>query len=185
VKNGREAAGFLLRDPVVTEEKAFAANSKFKQAMFGRIQRICVFGRLRHLKAGLEAGDTKNQLVPFPKFAHACEMRKKAINGMVNRHGRARIARSFAAILLTLLCQSVSSLSGQVIPAPEDDPYLWLEEVNGTKALDWVRQQNAVSTRELESAPGFEPMRQRMLAILNNKERIPAIAKHGQYCYNF
>jgi prolyl oligopeptidase len=65
------------------------------------------------------------------------------------------------------------------------DPYLWLEDVIGQKALDWVRQQNAVSTNELESAPEFESIRRRLLAIMDSKERIPFVAKHGARCYNF
>src|SRR5579862_3112914 len=65
------------------------------------------------------------------------------------------------------------------------DPFLWLEDVTGQKALDWVRQQNAVSTNELESAPEFEPIRQRLLSIMDSKERIPYVAKHGAWYYNF
>ena len=52
-----------------------------------------------------------------------------------------------------------------------DDPYLWLEDVSGEKALKWVRQQNATSQKELESLPDFEPNRKRILAILDSKER--------------
>jgi prolyl oligopeptidase len=66
-----------------------------------------------------------------------------------------------------------------------DDPYLWLEEVSGDKALAWVREQNAVSTRELEAVPVFKEVRDRTLAILNSKERIPYVSKHGRYVYNF
>src|SRR5262245_32324316 len=55
------------------------------------------------------------------------------------------------------------------------DPYLWLEDVSGEKSLAWVRQQNALSVRELEAAPEFNTNRQRLLAILNSKERIPGI----------
>ena len=66
-----------------------------------------------------------------------------------------------------------------------DDPYLWLENVTGDKALDWVRAQNAVSTRKLESSPGFAALQERLLAILNSRERIPYVAKHGKFYYNF
>ena len=48
-----------------------------------------------------------------------------------------------------------------------------------------MRQQNALSTKELESSPDFEPIRSRLLAILDSKERIPYVAKHGRYYYNF
>ena len=65
------------------------------------------------------------------------------------------------------------------------DPYLWLEDVTGEKALDWVRQQNAVSTQELTASPLFEPTRRRLLEILDSKERIPMVSKHGRFLYNF
>ena len=31
------------------------------------------------------------------------------------------------------------------IEAPDDDPYLWLEEVDGERALVWVEAQNATT----------------------------------------
>jgi len=67
----------------------------------------------------------------------------------------------------------------------EDDPYLWLEDVGGDYALAWVCEQNDVTARELSAAPGFEPLRQRLLAIYESRERIPAVTKHGAYYYNF
>lgn len=75
--------------------------------------------------------------------------------------------------------------AGGVQPQSSDDPYSWLEEVTGEKALSWVRQQNALSTKELESSPVFEPIRARLLSILDSKERIPYVSKHGEYYYNF
>jgi prolyl oligopeptidase len=57
--------------------------------------------------------------------------------------------------------------------------------VTGEKQLNWVRQQNAISTNELEAMPGFEPLRKRLLSILDSKEKIPYVAKHGKYYYNF
>src|SRR5581483_9027756 len=58
------------------------------------------------------------------------------------------------------------------------DPYLWLEDVTGSNALNWVRQQNAIATNELESLPIFEPTRRRLLSLMDSKERIPYVAKH-------
>jgi prolyl oligopeptidase len=65
------------------------------------------------------------------------------------------------------------------------DPYMWLEEVTGEKALNWVREQDALTTKELQASPLFEPLRQRLLSIYDSKERIPYVAKHGAYYYNF
>src|ERR1700722_10899342 len=65
------------------------------------------------------------------------------------------------------------------------DPNLWLEDVTGGRALDWVRQQNAISQRVLELSPDFKPTYDRLLAIYDSKERIPYVTKHGAYYYNF
>jgi prolyl oligopeptidase len=66
-----------------------------------------------------------------------------------------------------------------------DDPYLWLEDISSERSLAWVREQNAATVRELGTSGDFETLRQRLLAILDSKERIPGVAKHGAYYYNF
>ena len=33
--------------------------------------------------------------------------------------------------------------------APDDDPYLWLEDIEGSRALDWVEAQNAATLNAL------------------------------------
>lgn len=42
------------------------------------------------------------------------------------------------------------------------DPYLYLEDVDGEKALEWVRAQNAISQKQLEGAIGFPALHQRL-----------------------
>jgi prolyl oligopeptidase len=69
--------------------------------------------------------------------------------------------------------------------ATNDDPNLWLEEVAGEAPLQWVRAQNALSAGPLESAPGFAALRDRLLRILNSRDRIPFVSKHGRFYYNF
>jgi prolyl oligopeptidase len=66
-----------------------------------------------------------------------------------------------------------------------NDPFLWLEDVTGDKALGWVREQNVLSTQELTNRPGFDTLRQRLLSIYDSKERIPMASKLGPYLYNF
>lgn len=72
-----------------------------------------------------------------------------------------------------------------ILPTPEHDPYLWLEEVEGEEALAWVREQNKITQAELETLPNFEAMRERILTILDSEEKIPYIAKYGRWYYNF
>jgi len=57
-------------------------------------------------------------------------------------------------------------------PASGDDPFLWLEEVEGPKALDWVRAQNARTLPELEANPRFATWRSRAEAILEDPRRL-------------
>jgi prolyl oligopeptidase len=65
------------------------------------------------------------------------------------------------------------------------DPYQWLEDVGGDKPLAWVKDQNAVALKELQARPEYPAIHERLRTILNSKERIPFVAKHGDYLYNF
>jgi len=65
-----------------------------------------------------------------------------------------------------------------------DDPYLWLEEVQGEKALAWARERNAAARRQLEAHPRFSAMRERFVEILNSRDRIPYITRQGDWFYN-
>ncbi|MBK7146246.1 MAG: S9 family peptidase [Xanthomonadales bacterium] len=69
--------------------------------------------------------------------------------------------------------------------AADADPYLWLEEVEGTKSLDWVKERNADSRKTLESDASFKPLYERLLAINNASDRIPYVRKLGEHFYNF
>ncbi|HYJ82251.1 MAG TPA: S9 family peptidase, partial [Allosphingosinicella sp.] len=53
-----------------------------------------------------------------------------------------------------------------------DDPYLWLEEVEGKRALAQVKEWNAATEALLARDPKYESYRQRALAILDDKEQI-------------
>jgi len=66
-----------------------------------------------------------------------------------------------------------------------EDPYLWLEEVEGEKALAWVEGQNKVSVGHLESLPTFAPFKERNLEIYNSEDRIAAPGMRGDFVYNF
>ncbi|KQM80058.1 prolyl oligopeptidase family protein [Xylophilus sp. Leaf220] len=68
-------------------------------------------------------------------------------------------------------------------PAPED-PYLWLEEVDGARAMAWVRERNALSEAELTARPEYAPTRARLLSILEAKDRIPGVVRRGDWFYN-
>ncbi len=70
-----------------------------------------------------------------------------------------------------------------IAPTP-DDPYLWLEDVQGEKALAWARARNAESAAVLDASPGFAALERRLLAILDSRDRIPHVEKLGRWYYN-
>jgi prolyl oligopeptidase len=65
-----------------------------------------------------------------------------------------------------------------------DDPYLWLEDILGEEALDWVRARNAPTEAEF-SGEDFERMRTQALEVLDTDARIPYVRRRGDYLYNF
>jgi prolyl oligopeptidase len=65
-----------------------------------------------------------------------------------------------------------------------NDPHLWLEEVTGDEALDWVRARNEPTLAEFRDGQ-FERMRIEALEVLDTDARIPYVARRGEYLYNF
>ena len=61
--------------------------------------------------------------------------------------------------MTTLVLIVACSFAGIVLAQAPADPYQWLEDVTGDRALQWVKQENARSKKELESSPDFEPIR--------------------------
>ncbi|MBC8056757.1 MAG: DUF924 family protein [Rhizobiales bacterium] len=65
-----------------------------------------------------------------------------------------------------------------------EDPFLWLEDVLGDRALAWVRERNANSQAVLRARPEYEPIRAGLLEVMNAKARIPPVARRGDFFYN-
>jgi prolyl oligopeptidase len=86
---------------------------------------------------------------------------------------------------LVLAAAVVLAIPVAVAADGDRDPYLWLEEVTAGKALGWVKERNAESTAELTKGPEFQALNDRLLKILDSKEKIPYIAKRGEFYYNF
>jgi prolyl oligopeptidase len=64
------------------------------------------------------------------------------------------------------------------------DPYLWLEDVQGERALAWVRERNAHSEKLLQSQPGFQRMESDLREVLDSGGQIPYVNRRGQWLYN-
>jgi prolyl oligopeptidase len=72
-----------------------------------------------------------------------------------------------------------------VLADDHDDPYLWLEEIEGEEALEWVTERSAKDTAILEEVPVFPEIREKLLEIYNSSDRIPSVVIRGAWLYNF
>ena len=69
---------------------------------------------------------------------------------------------------------------------PKHDPYLWLEDVAGDRALAWVRERNADSETLLQSQPGFDGRCDAASAKCSIRAtQIPYVTRRGDWLYNF
>ena len=95
------------------------------------------------------------------------------------------LAASVATAIAGCSQQGAAPQQQAVKALPQDDAYLWLEEVEGQKALAWVDEQNKESTKALENNPAFQQSYDATLKVLNSNERIPYASQRGDYLYNF
>lgn len=97
-------------------------------------------------------------------------------------------ATAVAALILTA-CSSTSTTSAtNSASTPSmtgEDPYLWLEDVEGDRALTWVREQNARSLPQLENDPRFPQLLADATALANSSDRLPLGGIFEGYYYNF
>ena len=69
------------------------------------------------------------------------------------------------------------------IAAPDDDPYLWLEEIEGDRALEFVAQQNRLMLQKFGDG-GFAADRDMLAAIYDRPDNIPYVTRRGGFLYN-
>jgi prolyl oligopeptidase len=92
------------------------------------------------------------------------------------------------AALLASTFLSSAAMAQTIVPAPAPaeasgggfatsdatDPYLWLEEVDGERAMAWVNEHNERSLGVLRGDPRYETLHQQALEIVQSQDRIPS-----------
>ena len=73
----------------------------------------------------------------------------------------------------------VLSATTLLAAANEDDPYVWMEEIEGTRALEWAKAENARSLPQLQNDPRFKGIYDDAVKILTASDRIPAVSFAG------
>ena len=80
----------------------------------------------------------------------------------------------------------VAALLGVIlITKAQEDKYIWLEEVDGQKALEFVNTQNKATVEELSTTKYYQNIYDKSLEIYNSTERIAYPSIRGNYVYNF
>jgi prolyl oligopeptidase len=93
-----------------------------------------------------------------------------------------KLRQLFPALALGL---ALSHAAMSQTPPTAADPYLWLEDVQGEKALAWVRERNAESEGLLQARPGFDKLKTSLREVLDSREQIPYVTRRGDWLYNF
>ncbi len=86
--------------------------------------------------------------------------------------------RLITAVLIFTAAASVAFVA-------DEDPYLWLEEVENAEALEWAEAKSAADTTVFEATPEYSEIYDTLIEIYNSRDRIPRPAIRSAWIYNF
>nr|WP_314438804.1 prolyl oligopeptidase family serine peptidase [uncultured Brevundimonas sp.] len=81
---------------------------------------------------------------------------------------------SLTSIAMAQTTTSAPAASTGFATSEATDPYVWLEDVEGERAMEWVRAHNAHSLGVLQGDPRYETLHQQALEIVQSRDRIPS-----------
>ncbi|ODT86682.1 prolyl oligopeptidase family serine peptidase [Phenylobacterium sp. SCN 70-31] len=70
-------------------------------------------------------------------------------------------------------------LMGAAPPDADHDPYAWMEEIEGARALEWAKAENDRTLPQLKNDPRYPGLYADALAIATAKDRIPGVSFAG------
>ncbi len=70
------------------------------------------------------------------------------------------------------------------IDVPDDDPYLWLEDIDGLRASAWADAESTKTLRRFDT-DAFRADRETLTQLLDRPDKLPYIARRGVYIYNY
>ncbi|WHO39297.1 prolyl oligopeptidase family serine peptidase [Sphingobium sp. AP49] len=86
---------------------------------------------------------------------------------------------------LTMVSAALLTGAAAPAPAPADDPFVWLEDWTGPRAMQWVEAENKATVATLQGDPRYAGYYRDALAIASAKDRIAMpMLIHGRV-YNF
>jgi len=87
-------------------------------------------------------------------------------------------------IIIISMCAILAGCNQDKKGSEPDDPYLWLEDIEGERSLEWIKARNAESEKVINSQPLYDSLRTRYLEAFNEKEKIAYPSLVGDYIYN-
>ncbi len=93
--------------------------------------------------------------------------------------------RCFQLLVLTACALARVTSAQPARPDTATDPYRWLEEMTGARAMAWVKTENAKTSAVLEKDPRFAGIYKSALTMAQAKDRIPNASFIGGALYNF
>ena len=95
----------------------------------------------------------------------------------------------FLPLITTLtalvLSNMVLAAPPAVLPHVDADPFVWMEEIEGGRALAWAARENARSLGQIKADPRYAVLHGQTLEIVNASDRIPEPELIGTTVYNF
>jgi len=93
--------------------------------------------------------------------------------------------RLFSLLTIGVAVMSAISPAGAKPAQTTDDPYIWMEEIEGARALAWVHAHNDETLKVLKGDPSYESDLAAATTILTAQDRIPYGSIAGGQVYNF
>lgn len=85
-------------------------------------------------------------------------------------------------LILALLGCATSSPIDEL---EKQDNYIWLEEIQGDKALNWVKEENQITVARLQRDSRFSRTERQIEDIITASDRIPYVGQGQGWLYNF
>ncbi|MEM6327903.1 MAG: prolyl oligopeptidase family serine peptidase [Bacteroidota bacterium] len=79
----------------------------------------------------------------------------------------------------------LAALAPALASAQPADEFLWLEDVEGERAMEWVESRNASTLEALQAHPAYDDLYADALAVLTSDERIAYPSIMGDHLVNF
>ncbi len=97
-----------------------------------------------------------------------------------------RLLSRLSSRRLLLSALAAISLCAQAQPsrAADDDAYQWLEDIDGARSMEWVKQRNEATAKRLAALPQYEDLYRDAMTVLGSASRLPEVQQHGAWLYN-